>query len=236
MIAVALVAGLSSTALAQTPSTAQPTTPTAPSTDSVFGGNWFASAYLGSNFGGDAQADLEDVTGVDVDRGSTASVNFGGEIGYAWNNAYGLEFMANYSPNFELENVLLARRPKVSTYMFNGLAAIPLGTEHKFRPFVSGGIGSIQLHSEVFAIDPTTTTADINTIDVNTSNASRFGWDLGGGLMAFNGAWGLRADVRYFKATTNDALADVALVDLFTERQLSGISFWNANFGVAFRW
>jgi hypothetical protein len=54
--------------------------------------------------------------------------------------------------------------------------------------------------------------------------------------MAFNGPWGLRADVRYYKASTDNNLLNGTLAGVVFQRQLSGLSFWNANFGVAFRW
>ena len=120
VITAALLAGLSSTAFAQ--STATQPTP-APSTgyglDQVE--SWFASAYLGSNFGGGGSDFFNN--DIDIDRGSTASLNFGGELGYAWNGTFGAEFMVNHSPNFEAEDVLFQRRPSINTYMVNLLAA-----------------------------------------------------------------------------------------------------------------
>jgi opacity protein-like surface antigen len=230
VITTALTAALSGTAFAQT--TTQPV-PTAPYTGNHVD-NWFASAYLGSNFGGSGSEFFD--TSADIERGSTASINFGGEIGYAWNGTFGAEFMVNHSPNFEVQDRLLQRRPSVNTYMVNLLAAVPIGTVGNFRPFISGGVGSVQLRSTIFTIDPATTNANIDTLGTETSTGSQFGWNLGGGLMAFNGAWGLRTDVRYYAATSNDTLNDNTLRGALLERQLSGLSFWNANFGVAFKW
>jgi hypothetical protein len=223
MMTAAMIVGLSGTALAQSPATTHPESPD----------SWFASAYLGSNFGG---GNVNNVTNIDIDTGSTASINFGGEIGYAWAGTFGAEFMANHSPNFELSDVLLQRRPSVSTYMVNGLAAVPIGAEHRFRPFVSGGLGGVTLRSTIFTIDPTKTSANINTLGTTTTSGTRFGWDVGGGVMVFNGPWGLRADVRYYRATTDNNSTDNTIEGVFLQRQLSGISFWNSNFGVAFRW
>jgi outer membrane protein with beta-barrel domain len=233
MITAALVAGLSGTALAQS-TTSQPTTnPSATYTDDSVDG-WFASAYLGSTFGGGGTSFFDNV--VDIDRGSSAGLNLGGEIGYAWNGAFGAEFMANHSPNFEVEDRLFQRRPSINTYMVNLLAAVPIGNVGNFRPFVSGGVGSVQMRSTIFTIDPALTTLDVNALDTETATNSQFGWNLGGGLMAFNGAWGLRADVRYFAATSDDNLTDNTLRGALLQRQLSGLSFWNANFGIAFKW
>jgi len=246
VIAAAVVAGLSGPAAAQSTTTAgqpapQPatngqssttTTPTTPSTYSDIG-NWFASAYLGSNFspGGSSAFD----TNLELDTGSNTSVNFGGEVGYAFSGMFGAEFMLNYSPNFELNDTLLQRRPRVATYMANGIAAVPIGGDHRFRPFVSGGIGAITMRATTFTSEPLLGT-DVSTLDTTRNTKSRFGWDLGGGVMAFNGSWGLRGDVRYYKATTDDNLNDGTIEGLFFQRELSGLSFWNANFGIAFRW
>jgi hypothetical protein len=233
VITAALVVGVSGTALAQNSNNSNNTSGFDPE------GHWFASAYLGSNFGGPNSTvqNLANLTNnSDIDTGSNASINFGGEVGYVFNGAYGAEFMANYSPNFELGNVLLVRRPGLATYMVNGIAAIPIHLgDTRFRPFVSGGVGAVQLRSEIFTIDPTTN-PNVNTIGTTTENGSRFGWDLGGGLMIFNGAWGLRGDVRYYKATTENNISDTTIGGLFLHQELSGLSFWNANFGVAFRW
>jgi hypothetical protein len=249
-------AATSSTTLAQTPLSAElvavgvvktsgqafaqapAATPVSPSSSAPYSDHWFASAYLGTNFGSGGGTELLDNNGVEIDNnngGSTTSVNFGGEVGYVW-SGIGAEFMANYAPNFELSNALLDRRPKVSSYMFNGIYAIPVGTEHTFRPFVSGGVGSVHISADIFTIDPTTV-LNIATLGTERVSGNRFGWDVGGGLMAFNGPWGLRGDLRYFKATSdNTVVIGETIGDQFLREGLGGLSYWNFNFGVAFRW
>jgi len=232
VITAAVLGGLPGTVLAQAPSHA-PAGYSGPETE----GHWFASAYLGSNFGGPSANLQTNLANVPVTSGSSASLNFGGELGYVWSGAYGAEFMANYAPNFELGNALLAQRPSVATYMANGIAAVPISIgDTRFRPFVSGGIGSIQLRSTIFVVEPSSTTPSGAALGTMTDNGSRFGWDLGGGLMIFNGAWGLRGDVRYYRASTNNNATDNTVGGLFLQQSLSGLGFWNANFGVAFRW
>jgi hypothetical protein len=202
--------------------------------------HWFASGYLGSNFGGAGSVALTNLsTGRTLNinnNGSNVSVNFGGELGYAFGGKFGAEFMANYSPNFTLGDTLLQRRPAVSAYMFNALAALPMLEEHRFSPFISGGIGWVHLASTIFTVDPTTTNVNINSLTTTNVGGSEFGWDLGGGLMAFNGPWGLRADVRYYRAANNNTFNDTTVNGLFLHRALDGISFWNANLGLVFRW
>jgi hypothetical protein len=93
----------------------------------------------------------------------------------------------------------------------------------------------MHLASTVFTVVPVPG-ANLNTLATTGVSGTEFAWDLGGGLYAFNGPWGLRADVRYFKASTGNNTSDTTLNGLFLHRDLSGLSFWNANFGVAFRW
>jgi len=229
VIAAAVVAGLSGTALAQAPSTA----PLNQGADPV--DHWFASAYLGSNFGSAGSSALQNLKAVEIERGSTVSTNFGGELGYVFGGTIGVEFMANTAPNFTLSDTLLQKPASVSAYMFNVIAALPLREGKRFSPFLSGGVGGVHMGSTIFVVDPGTTNVNINTLGTTTVSATNFGWDLGGGLMAFNGPWGLRADVRYYKATTGNNTTPVTIGDVFLRRELSDLSFWNANFGVAFR-
>jgi hypothetical protein len=220
-----------SVALAQKPSAQQIANTQIETTN-----HWFASGFLGSNFGGGGSAALTNTnTGQTIggfSNGSDVSVNFGGEVGYTFGGWIGAEFLANYAPNFSLNDALLTREPSISAFMGNALYVVPTRGEHRFSPFVSGGVGAIHLATDIFTVVPTGTTVNLTTQNVG---GTQFGWDLGGGLFAFSGPWGLRADVRYYRATTNSS-NDVTLNGLFLERTLSGISFWNANFGVAFRW
>jgi len=245
VITVAAVAGLSATAAAQGPAQSanaalaqQPSTTQAAHTQIDTNDHWFASAYLGPNFGsGGSVALTNPTTGTTVngfESGRDLSINFGGEVGYTWAGWIGAEFMANWAPNFQLNDALLSRQPSVSAYMGNVLFLVPTSGEHRFSPFVSGGVGAIHLNSNVFTVVPTST-VNINTLTTQNVGGSQFGWDLGGGLFAFSGPWGLRADVRYYRATTNTS-NDLTLNGQFLQRTLSGISFWNANFGIAFRW
>jgi hypothetical protein len=234
VITAAVAAGLSGTAFAQSPAQVA-------NTQIETADHWFASGYLGSNFGSGGSVALTNLNngnttnGTEIDRGSQVSINYGGEVGYAFGGRFGAEFMANLAPNFELSDTLLQRRPSVSAYMFNAIALMPTRGEHRFSPFVSGGIGAVHLKSTIFTVDPGATSVNINTLTTQDTGGTQFGWDIGGGLFAFNGPWGLRADVRYYRATTNNN-NDITVNGIFLQRELSGLSFWNANFGVAFRW
>ncbi len=52
--------------------------------------------------------------------------------------------------------------------------------------------------------------------------------------------WGFRGDVRYYTTRGSDAdvfdLNNIGDGDVFRDVELSGISFWKVNAGLAFRW
>jgi hypothetical protein len=138
------------------------------------------SGFVGSNFGNNA---------------SPASPDFGGSIAYLLRNTYGLEFEAGFTPNFELQSKFfgLGVTPQVNSFMGNVIFAKSVGPKQQFQPFVSGGVGALSLRSGL-------TTADgfDGTLD---SNDTRFGGNVGGGFMVFSGRIGLKADVRYYRAS-----------------------------------
>jgi hypothetical protein len=93
------------------------------------------------------------------------------------------------------------------------------------------------LRSTIFVLDPTNA-PDINAIGTISADGTRLGGDIGGGIMGFAGKWGFRGDVRYYKTSVdnNVDLTDLGNGNLFTQGVLSGLAFWKANVGVAFRW
>jgi hypothetical protein len=184
--------------------------------------DWFASGFVGSNFGQDA---------------ADASVDFGGNLGFLWNGAIGAEFLANLSPDFELEParraLLLGDQPWINSYMLNLIGAIPVGGDSRFQPFISGGVGALTLRSNVLLSD--------DGDNELTPDDSRFGGNIGAGIMGFGGNVGVRADFRYFRGFGDSAeLNELDPVETPAEavgnRVLSGLDFWRANIGVAFRW
>jgi hypothetical protein len=200
-----------------TPATAQTTTATAGGFTDRAGSHWLASGFAGSNFAEDAEE---------------VSVDFGGTVGYLWRGVFGGEFHANFSPEFELGGtrsaLLFDDQPAINSYMANAVGAVPLGDEGRWRPYVSGGLGILTLRSETLGA----TNDDIEPDD------SRFGGNIGGGLLAFIGKVGLRGDVRFFRGlNTGD---DIDPVENQTEaignQVLSELKFWRASGGVAFRW
>jgi hypothetical protein len=267
---VALSAGFPTTLVAQTEPAStttatsnQPqTTPGSTGTASELPSRWIASGFVGSNFANNA---------------NPSSTEFGGAIGYLWRSKYGAEFDTGVTPNFQLQNNFfgLGITPMITTYMANAVGAMPLGPDAKWQPFISGGVGAIALRS----------TFASNQLDYN---ATRFGGDLGAGVLGFVEHVGFKADVRYFRTTgkysnatyvtpnstgspsatpvpspsptpsptpgpsptptppgpylhaldasTSAATADTSAAAALASSTLSGLHFWRANVGVAFRW
>jgi len=243
VITAAVVAGLSGSAMAQTPTSTQPTQSPAAQTNtnnnttnnnSYYSENdhWVASAFVGTNFGsGFSSTNL-----LDIDTSNTnTSFNFGGQVAYLWGGYVGVEGLAEFSPSFELSNILFENKPDINTYMANGIVAGHWGDDHQYMPYASAGIGAVQMRSTIFVLD--TINPDL-TIGTLKQTGSRFGWDVGAGFMGFAHKWGFRGDVRYYRATTNNNvdLIDLGTGDVFTQGVLSGLRFWKANAGVAYRW
>jgi len=234
-ITAAVVLGLSAPALAQQASSQVQTPPPASTIANTSGtnyGKWIASGFAGANFG--AGGNDFDFLGFDGDDNGGASFTFGGQVGYLASGIVGGEFLAEFSPSAgNFDNVLFENKPTVNSYMFNAIVAGPFGTYHAFNPYVSGGIGWIGLRGRVFT--------DTNFIDTEHVSGQRFGWDLGAGVMAWGVShFGVRGDIRYYRATSGSD--DFVFDDLrsggdnFSRVALSGIHFWKANGGVAFRW
>jgi outer membrane protein with beta-barrel domain len=177
-IAIPIAAEAQSTP-AQPSTAAATTTTTIPSPEN----QWIASGFAGSNFANNADP---------------SSPAFGGSIGYLWQGKWGGEFDASFTPDFGLQSNFfgLGIKPMVNTYMANAVAAMPFGPDRRWQPFIAGGVGAISLRSSL-------STADVGSAIDNTfsPDATRFGGDIGGGVMGFMGNWGFKADLQYFRTT-----------------------------------
>jgi hypothetical protein len=216
ILAAALVSGVSGTAMAQT--TPQPTPAPAVASPSNVGltrSHWTTAGFVGSNF-----AVRDAAPGAD-----NASVTFGGQLAYLWKGVVGAEFLADFAPSFNgVTNldILNPNNPRVATYMGNAIGALPLGADGHYQPYISGGYGGIRLAPR----------GVLNVLNSQTSG----GGNLGGGIMAFGGRFGIRADARYYRASTDNNLDLIPSLDQLTSRALSGLGFWRTNAGVAFQW
>src|SRR5215831_18396305 len=195
------VAGAQSGAPAAVPATAPSVT--AGATRS----HWTTAGFVGSNFG-NSSAD--------------PSVSFGGQLAYLWKGMVGGEVIADFAPAFKLDNAALSESPRTNAYVANAIFALPLGASGQFEPYVSGGAGSIQLVAQAFNIALPHLSG---TFPTGTSKADefKFGTNVGGGVMGFNGMIGFRADVRYYKATRDSNFQSATPIGQFTETLLSGL-------------
>src|ERR1044071_9739984 len=187
-ITAAVVVGLSAPALAQQASaSAQAQTAPNPATytSSDEARHWMVSGFLGTNFGSSRTNNLE-LTGLETFDSGTTSANFGGQVAYLARGVIGGEFLAEFSPRLNnFNNILFERAPNVNTYMFNLIATAPLGSVSSFDPYISGGIGWVGMHADIFTANPLLV-QNVSTIPTQIVSAQKFGWDLGGGVMAWS--------------------------------------------------
>jgi hypothetical protein len=54
--------------------------------------------------------------------------------------------------------------------------------------------------------------------------------------MAFGTHLGFRTDVRYYRAMSDETPVEDTVGETLTETLVSGLSYWRANVGLAFRW
>jgi opacity protein-like surface antigen len=135
----------------------------------------FIVPFIGYNFGGDAGAGCQQITNCDDKR-----VDYGVALG-AIGSIIGFEFEFGYTPNFFGETTTTSSN--VLTAMGNFMIAPKIGP---IQPYGLGGVGLIR----------TSTSGS-----VTSGNEGQFGYDVGGGLMAyFSKHVGIRGDVRYFHA------------------------------------
>jgi hypothetical protein len=203
---------------------APPPAPVAPAPPGEYFG-WTATGFIGSYWDTGGQAGAEN---------ANSSLTYGGEVSKFWGHL-GAEFLADFAPTYKANTNFLTEHPEVNTYMANAVYIWSPKIQHYVQPYGSGGLGAFQMHTSVTAVAARTD----NVSDANVKVwSSRFGWNLGGGIFAFAGrAVGLRADVRYYSATnSSDATTENTPAVRITEELTSGLSFWRANIGVAFRW
>jgi opacity protein-like surface antigen len=215
---------------------------------------WVAAVLAGTNFQANtdrANVDLDNLDDIDVDNDyqGAASFAFSGQIGYLWNYV-GLEALFDFTPSVDVTR-LEFEDPSANSYMGNLIVAIPTGRERKFLPYVSGGLGAISMSTSSQNMFFPGILAD--AVDFPGASQTKFGWNLGIGASAFGaGAFGVRGDVRYFRAGSSsnsdvfdaddiledalDGVLEPGTADTLTRELLSGIAYWRANLGLAFRW
>jgi opacity protein-like surface antigen len=219
MLATVVVATWVASAFAQAapaPAAAAPAPP-----GEYFG--WTATGFIGSYFGAGGQANqAKDING---------SLTYGGQIGKMYGH-WGAEVVADFAPKYKIDSLALSEHPEVNAYMANLVGIWNTRFQNRVQPYISGGIGTVQMHTSVLpAVALTGSTSNTKVWE------NRFGWDVGGGIFAFAGrSIGLRADVRYYSANNSSDNPSDTPAQRVSSALVSGLSFWRANIGVAFRW
>lgn len=190
--------------------------------------DWLLTPYVGVVFGGASNQ----FTFNDTDDEFEQRLNVGVSLGYYTRGIFGFEVDYSAAPNFfqftgGTNNFdLFDLDSSVQTLMGNVVLALPVGgPDGPFRPYLTGGIGTIrtQLRSE----------SDV--FDELTSNDTGYNFGAGAHLLAA-GRIGIRADVRYFRGF--EAIDDEDPVDnpLFDQAFAQEVfNFWRGTIGVTFR-
>jgi outer membrane protein with beta-barrel domain len=180
--------------------------------------DWLLTPFVGWNFGGAADLDFDDFTDEFENK-----ANFGASLAWMGAGVVGFEIDFGYTPNF-FENTTGSANfefgdNNLTTLMGNVLIGVPIGGQSGpgFRPYAVGGIGIIK--SKVG--DPE---------DFFHVSSTDWAVNVGGGAMFFfNDKFGLRGDLRYFRA-----LQDVEPEDDFNIG-LADFKFWRGSVGATFR-
>jgi opacity protein-like surface antigen len=189
--------------------------------------DWLLTPYVGLVFGG--AANQFSVT--DLDDEFEQRFNLGASVGY-YRGVLGFEFDYSLAPNFFQYTGgtgnfdLLDLDSSVQTLMGNVVLALPVGgPDGPFRPYVSGGLGSIR----------TRLRSESDVFDDLVSDDAAYNFGAGAHVLA-GGRFGLRVDVRYFRGF--EAIDDEDPVDnpLFDQPFANEVfNFWRATLGLTFR-
>jgi opacity protein-like surface antigen len=165
--------------------------------------DWFVSPLIGVNFGGDTN---------DESRKPPVGVS----LGWMGAGVIGFETTFLYTPSFFNDEDLIGEN-NVWSWMGNLIVGAPIGDERQVRPYASGGVGL--LRSRIGG--------DID--DVFDISRNDFGVNAGVGVMGFfTPNVGLRGDVRYFRAISDEGGDEFDV-------EFGDFDFWQVTAGVAFR-
>jgi opacity protein-like surface antigen len=150
--------------------------------------DWLVMPTFGSTFGRDTHG--------------REQLLFGAAFGRVDDEALGWEVDFSLVPDFfsgEHDGFFFDGESHVATFMANGVLGVPSIFQYsdgaRIRPFVSGGIGVLQVSAET----------GLAGEELFESRVHEFGWNIGGGGTAFfSERIGLRGELRYFRSFEND--------------------------------
>ena len=185
--------------------------------------DWLFTPFFGTAFSVGADFDDTFEGALEFERRFT----YGASLGYMGAGVIGFEFDFGYSPNF-FETITVddgdftfADDSNVTTLMANVVLGIPVGgtTGPGFRPYAVGGVGLLRTHVE----------GGGQFFEDLSSND--WGFNVGAGFHGFfTDNFGIRGDIRYFRAFTSSDEEDDFDFDI------SDFDFWRVTAGVTFRW
>jgi opacity protein-like surface antigen len=169
--------------------------------------DWLFTPSLGRAFGGDT-----------FGRDHTT---YGGAIAWLDEEAFGWEAEFSYSPDFfePVESFESPRNGSVMAFMGNVIIGAPMGPGGRFRPYITGGLGLMQMRL----------TSDASTFE---SSTSEFGWNAGAGAFALFGRVGVRGDLRYIRSFQNQDPSWTR--GLAIDVAPGNFDFWRASIGLTF--
>jgi opacity protein-like surface antigen len=164
----------------------------------------FVSPFIGYDFGGDSGC--PEITGCE-DKHLNVGISFG-----SLGSVLGAELEFAYAKNFFGDTPGISS--SVLTLMGNAMLAPRFGP---VQPYALVGLGLLK------------TNVELTPTDLLESDNNHFGWDVGGGLMAFVGQHvGVRGDIRYFHAFQDLEILGVPVGD-------TKLNFGRASAGIVFK-
>ena len=171
----------------------------------------FIVPFFGVNFGGDSGRDFGNAF-------DESQFNYGVSIGWMGGGIFGAETDISYSPDFFGKSDVGGS--SLLTFMGNLMIGVPFGGQSGFgiRPYGVAGVGLVRSDVDSFG-------------DVLSVEENQFGWNFGGGVVMFFGNhFGVRGDIRYFRAFDELDFSDFDLED-----PVSTLDFTRGSIGVVFR-
>ena len=163
--------------------------------------------------------------------GGGSGLTYGASIGWVGTGMFGWEAEFASTPGFvsrdedlNVVNPLITDTEfdgiddHANSFMFNAVVGgkTRQGANRAFRPYFSGGLGWVKakIESEELLFD---------------EDSTKFGFNLGGGIMTYFNHVGFRGDVRYYQ-TLSESEFDTRL-----DAEIGDYDYWRATAGVTFR-
>jgi opacity protein-like surface antigen len=172
--------------------------------------DWFVAPYAGGQFAAGSRANNFLIPAVESDRWNIGAAG-------GWTKGWwGVDADLGYHPGFFDDGGGFLTEASLLTLMGNARVALP--ARARLRPFASAGVGVMQPN----IAEP----GGLARVD-----ATKFAWNAGGGVVTMlTDRVGIRADVRYFRATD-----DAGSMNAFGIK-FDGFDFVKTTVGVAFSW